>query len=80
MKKLINEAGGRVILGVNALQAKHGDILRAISRYKNIKTEAGSKHTKVVDSSGNVVTVFPKNIGPKGSIDTLTRIRDHLVK
>jgi hypothetical protein len=79
MKKLINESGGRIILGVNALQAKHGDIIRAVNRYKNVKIEQGGKHIKVTDTKGNVVTVFPKNIGPKGSIDTLTKIRDHLV-
>jgi hypothetical protein len=78
---LLLESGGKMILGINALQANTGDIIRVIKRWTpHITISQGAKHHKIVDSSGRVITIMPTNIGPKGAIDTLTRVRNHLEK
>jgi hypothetical protein len=79
MKEILSEAGGKNILGVNALQVNASDILRVIKRWQpHISSQQGAKHHKITDNTGKTVTKMPKNIGPKGAIDTLTAIRNHL--
>ena len=79
MKEILSEAGGKNILGVNALQVNASDILRVIKRWQpHISSQQGAKHHKITDYTGKTVTKMPKNIGPKGAIDTLTAIRNHL--
>lgn len=79
MKKILFEAGGKNILGVNALQVNANDILRVIKRWQpHISSQQGAKNYKIRDNTGKTITTMPSNIGPKGAIDALTAIRNHL--
>lgn len=75
------EAGGKNIMGVNPLQMKTRDILRLIRQWKNhVSIDNTGSHNKILDSNGNVVAKFTKGeVGPKGAIDIVSQLRDHLV-